>query len=196
MHRVRFLFARRPWLYWLVVGVVCVMVTWAVTGMVRHATASARSLGRLVSVPVAARPLSLGAVVGSDDVAWRRLPVGVLPDEPVEPSPVGRTVVVPVVPGEVLLVPKFAPAGLSGVAALLPAGARALAVPVVAANPSVQRSDRVDVLADSALVVRDAVVLDVTDDVVTIAVPADDAPGVALALSRGVVTLALASPYE
>ncbi|HVF74796.1 MAG TPA: SAF domain-containing protein [Acidimicrobiales bacterium] len=196
MYRIRLLFARRPWLYWAVVAVVCLLVTMAVTAMVRHATASARSLGRLVAVPVAARPLALGAVVGEEDVSWREVPAGVLPGAPVEPSPVGRTVVVPVLDGEVLLAAKFAPAGLSGVAALLPAGARALAVPVVAANPSVQRGDRVDLLADSEVIAADAVVLDVNDEVVTIAVVADEAPRVAHALSTGVVTLSLASPYE
>ena len=196
MHRIRLLFARRPWLYWAVVGVVCVVVTMAVTGMVRHATASARSLGPLVSVPVAARPLALGAAVGDEDVSWRRLPAGVLPAEPVVDEPVGRTVVVPVVVGEVLLTSKFAPAGLSGVAALLPAGARALAVPVAAANPSVQRGDRVDLLAESEVIAADAVVLDVNTDVVTVAVVADEAPRVAHALSTGVVMLSLASPYE
>jgi Flp pilus assembly protein CpaB len=196
VHRIRLLFARRPWLYWAVVGMVCVVVTMAVTGMVRHATAPARSLGGLVRVPVAARPLAMGAVVGGDDVSWRRLPAGVLPEGLVERSPVGRTVVVPVVGGEVLLASKFAPAGLSGVAALLPAGARALAVPVVAGNPSVQRGDRVDLLAEAQVIAADAVVLDVSDEVVTIAVVADEAPHVAQALSTGVVTLSLASPYE
>lgn len=196
MHRIRFLLARHPWLYWSVVALVCLVVTAAVTGMVHRATAPARSLGPLVSVPVAARPLPLGAVVGDDDVRWRSLPAGVLPDAPVERSPVGRTVVVPVVAGEVLVASKFAPGGLSGVAALLPAGARALAVPVVAGNPSVQRGDRVDLLAEADVLARDAVVLDVTAEVVTVAVVADDAPRVAHALSTGVVTLSLASPYE
>ena len=87
-------------------------------------------------------------------------------------------------------------AGLSGVAALLPAGARALAVPVVAGNPSVQRGDRVDLLTEAQVIAADAVVLDVNAEVVTIAVVADEAPRVAQALSTGVVVLSLASPYE
>lgn len=196
MHRLRFLFARYPWLYWSAVGLVCVVATAVVMALVGRATASARSLGRTVSVPVAARPLALGAVVEDGDVRWRLLPTSVLPEAPVEGSPVGRTLVVPVVAGEVLVTAKFAPDGLSGVAALLPAGARALAVPVAAANPSVQRGDRVDLLAESDVIARDAVVLDVGDEVVTVAVVADEAPRVAEALSTGVVTVALASPYE
>lgn len=203
MHRIRYVLARRPWLYWLLVGVVALVAASVTSGMVEDATAPVRRFGRTVRVPVAARALAMGTTLADGDVAWRSRPSGVLPDEAVEASPVGRTVYVPVVAGEVLLVSKFAPVGVSGVAALLPAGARALSVPAVAGNPSMQRGDRVDVLATveggeepTFAVTTDAVVLDVTPDVVTIAVVAEDAPRVAFALSRGVVTLSLASPYE
>ena len=203
MHRIRYVLARRPWLYWLLVGLVALGAASVTSAMVSDATAPVRRFGRLVRVPVAARSLPLGTTLAPGDVTWRSLPSGLLPSEDMEPAPVGRTVFVPVVAGEPLLVSKFAPLGVSGVAALLPAGARALSVPAVAGNPSMQRGDRVDVLATveggeepTFAVTTDAVVLDVTPDVVTIAVVADDAPRVAWALSRGVVTLSLASPYE
>lgn len=80
-------------------------------------------------------------------------------------------------------------------AALVPAGGRAVAVPVADALPPLRRGDRVDVLAPS-VVAADAVVLDVGETVVTVAVVAADAPRVADALARGPVTLALASPWE
>jgi Flp pilus assembly protein CpaB len=195
--------ARRPWLYWLVVAVVALAAASVTSGMVHDATAPVRRFGRLVRVPVAARSVPMGTTLASDDVTWRSLPSRVLPSEEMEAAPVGRTVFMPVVAGEPLLASKFAPPGVSGVAALLPAGARALSVPAAAGNPSMQRGDRVDVLATveggeepTFAVTTDAVVLDVTPDVVTVAVVADDAPRVAWALSRGVVTLSLASPYE
>ena len=203
MHRIRYLVARRPWLYWLVVGLVALLAGSVTSAMVRDATAPARRLGEPVRVPVAARSVPMGTTLADDDVLWRSLPSAMLPREAVEAAPVGRTVYVPLVEGEPLLVSKFAPVGVSGVSALLPAGARALSVPAVAGNPSMQRGDRVDVLATveggdepTVPVATDAVVLDVTADVVTIAVVAADAPRVAWALSRGVVTLSLASPYE
>lgn len=201
MHRFRLMVARRPWVYWAVVAVVAGVVAWTTTGLVRDATASVRRFGPLVDVPVAARSLPMGTVLGEDDVVWRSLPAGVLPAEALEPSPVGRTAWVPLVEGEPLVVSKFAPVGSTGVAALLPAGARALAVPVVVGNPSLQRGDRVDVLltvdgSPTEAVAGGAMVLDVTADVVTVAVAVEDAPRVAFALSRGVVTLSLASPYE
>lgn len=201
MIRFRLLLARRPWVYWALVASVAGLVASVTTGMVRDATASVRRLGPLVEVPVAARTMPLGTVLADSDVAWRSLPAGVLPVEELERSPVGRTAWVPLVEGEALVVSKFAPLGSTGVAALLPAGARALAVPAVTGNPSLQRGDRVDVLvtvdgSPTEAVATGAMVLDATPDVVTVAVTADDAPKVAFALSRGVVTLSLASPYE
>ncbi|MBW3669498.1 MAG: hypothetical protein KY443_09845, partial [Actinobacteria bacterium] len=186
---------------WALVALTAGVVASATTAMVRDATASVRRLGPMVEVPVAARSMPLGTVLADGDVAWRSLPAGVLPVEELERSPVGRTVWVPLVEGEALVVSKFAPLGSTGVAALLPAGARALAVPAVTGNPSLQRGDRVDVLvtvdgSPTEAVASGAMVLDVTADVVTVAVTTDDAPKVAFALSRGVVTLSLASPYE
>jgi Flp pilus assembly protein CpaB len=121
--------------------------------------------------------------------------VGVLPEGPLAEAPVGGTALVPLAPGEPLLAAKLAPDGVSGVAALVPSGARAIGVPVGDAMPALQRGDRVDVLAPS-VVAADAVVLDVGELVITVAVIAADAPRVADALARGPVTLALASPWE
>lgn len=195
MHRIRYLLARYPWAYWLLVLAVAAGAGSAVSGVVERATASARELGETVSVPVAARDVSMGAILSDDDVAWRSLPAAVLPVGSLAEVPVGRTALVPLVAGEPLLASKLAPDGVHGVAALVPAGARAVAVPVGDAMPPLQRGDRVDVLA-SSVVAADAVVLDVGDTVVTVAVVAADAPRVADALGRGPVTLALASPWE
>ncbi|MDQ3757355.1 MAG: flagellar biosynthesis protein FlgA, partial [Actinomycetota bacterium] len=60
-----------------------------------------------------------------------------------------------------------------------------------------RRGDRVDVLAagdegGAATVAAGALVVDVADEVVTVAVSAEESPAVAYAVARGVVTLALA----
>jgi pilus assembly protein CpaB len=195
VQRIRYLLARHRWAYWLVVVVVAVGAGAAASSVVERATAPVRRLGATVRVPVAARPVEIGTVLADDDVAWRRLPVGVLPEGPRSPDPVGQTALVPLVPGEPLLASKLAPDGFRGVAALVPAGGRAVGIPLVDGMPPMRRGDRVDVLAPS-VVAADAVVLDVADTVVTIAVVADDAPRLAEALARGPVTLALASPWE
>ncbi|HET7721777.1 MAG TPA: RcpC/CpaB family pilus assembly protein, partial [Acidimicrobiales bacterium] len=101
---------------------------------------------------------------------------------------------------------RLAPDGLSPVAARIPPGHRAVAVPTAAGGfateaPPVEVGDRVDVLATfdvlepdappTAPVARDALVIEVADSRISLAVEADDAAPVAFALARGTVTLAL-----
>ena len=88
-------------------------------------------------------------------------------------------------------------------AARLPAGTRAMAIPVVPGTaPALVLGDRVDVLVALApeaagdgppgfALATDVLVVDVSDAAVTVAVPADTAPRIAVALGAGAVTLAL-----
>ncbi|MGH9165205.1 MAG: RcpC/CpaB family pilus assembly protein, partial [Acidimicrobiales bacterium] len=93
--------------------------------------------------------------------------------------------------------------GVGGVAAQLPPGLRALAVPVDAASLPLRQGYRVDVLAtfdtaDPAAeptfpVATAALVLDVAEDAVTLAVTPTEAPRLAFAIARGTIALALTS---
>jgi pilus assembly protein CpaB len=132
-------------------------------------------------------------------VALESRPEGVIPPGALSEPPVGRVALVALVPGEVLLDSRVAPEGLTGVAALVPEGWRAVAVPattVTGAIPVLDIGDRVDVLVTlgeppTVVVADDAVVVDVNDESVTVAVPRDDAPRVAFGVVAGGVTLAL-----
>ncbi|MEY2437667.1 MAG: hypothetical protein QOF97_2503, partial [Acidimicrobiaceae bacterium] len=86
-------------------------------------------------------------------------------------------------------------------------GSRAVAVPVGPDALHLQTGDLVDLLATlepaaaggsgnepTVVVAESAVVLEVGEQSVTVAVPAADASGVAFALASGTVTLALRSP--
>ena len=100
----------------------------------------------------------------------------------------------------------MAPEGVQGAAALLPPGSRALAVPIGPGTPPLLVGDRVDLLsthdpllfdpaaanAAGDIVVAGALVIDVSEGAVTVAVDPDDAPAVAFAVAQGAVTLALA----
>ncbi|MBV9662974.1 MAG: hypothetical protein JOZ37_03330, partial [Actinobacteria bacterium] len=107
------------------------------------------------------------------------------------------------------------PTGLTGITALLPDDARALAIPTTAGTPPLQRGDHVDLLASFDLsdspgraditpaksdaaptfpVARHATVLDVASKAITVAVTADEAPRLAYALTHGAITLALTAP--
>lgn len=184
--------------------------------------------GQTRPVAVATRDLAPGDVVDAGSFEVRELPEAVLPegvlDGPdggavgdsaegtgpdggaVGDTPVGAVVRHPVLAGEPLVAARIAPDGLTGAAALVPAGWRAVAVPLGAAGaPPVTTGDLVDVLAVSPsgaagddgrepafALVDHALVVDVNDEAVTVAVPEADAPRVAWALSNGVVVLALA----
>ena len=213
---------RSPLPFWVLSLALAAGTGLTVARLVGEASARAARLGGLVKVPVVARAVEAGDVVGAADVSVRSLPAGALPDGPVADGPAGKVAIVPLVPGEVVLASKLAPAGLRGVAALVPAGHRALAVPVDPDGLELRLGDRVDVLAtfdvtgeaapgDAPPPVEEgvlaeaatqpaptfpvalaALVVGVGDESVTVAVGPDEVPRVAFALARGTVALALA----
>lgn len=198
---------RSPLPFWALALVLALGTGLTVGRLARQASQRAAELGGLVDVPVAARAVDAGRRLRAADVTNRRLPAALVPRGRRVPSAVGRVAVVPLAAGEVLLAAKLAPDGLRGVAALVPAGHRALTVPVDPAGLALQVGHRVDVLAtfeaagDGAgeeaptfPVATAALVVDVADEAVTIAVPPAQAARVAFALARGTVTLALTAP--
>lgn len=199
--------------FWVLTIALALFTGLTVTRLVGEASERAARLGGLIDVQVAAHGVAPGSRLRSIDVTHRRLPAAALPDGHPAASPVGKVTIMPLVAGEVLLASKLAPEGLRGVAALVPPGQRALAVPVDKDGLSVRPGNRVDVLAtfdvaaggtDEAAaadpgpptfpVASAALVVDVGEEAVTVAVTPDEAPRVAFALARGTVTLALAAP--
>lgn len=187
-------------LFWIASGGLAVVTALAVQGAVGRAETTAARYGNLRSVAVARRAAEIGTVLRAGDVELRNIPVAFVPAGEVEQSPVGRIVVVPLSPGEVILAAKLAPAGLRGVVALLHDDERAVAVPVGPGTPQLAVGDRVDVLAaphesdaGAVVVARATRVVAADDKAVTIAVRPDDALAVATAVSAAVVTLALVS---
>ena len=97
-------------------------------------------------VAVATRDLSPGEVLDSGAVEVRDLPEGVIPDAAVATAPTGAVVRHPILAGEPLAPARLAPDGLSGTAALVAEGERAVAVPVGAGGaPPLAVGDLVDV---------------------------------------------------
>jgi hypothetical protein len=104
-----------------------------------------------------------------------------------------------------VLAGRLAPEGLQGVAALVPTGWRALAMPAGRAALRLSVGDRVDLVAavdgttddasesPSFVLADNALVVAVDDESVTVAVPAEDAPRVALGIVTGSVVPALRS---
>jgi Flp pilus assembly protein CpaB len=193
---------RRPSAYWLVAGALAVLTALVVLRAVGRAEAGAARLGGLRPVAVARVTLPAGATVGSGDTEVRRLPAAMIPPGAVEAPPEGSLVGATVHGGEVVLEARLAPAGTSALAAALPPGTRGVAVPVDAAALPVEPGDVVDVLATfdpdlaagadpTVAVAREAVVVDVTDEAVVVAVTPGQTARVAFAVAAGAVALAV-----
>lgn len=171
----------------------------------QHAFDERHRWGDARTVMVARRRIDAGAVVGADDVEAAQWPVAVIPSGAFTVSPVGRTAVAPIEAGEAILSARVAPEGLDGLSALVPPGWRAIAVPTGPAVVSLAVGDHVDLIAGfdaqsttsgespSITVARDALVVDVDEQRITIAVRDSDAPRVAFAVVTGTVVPALRS---
>jgi pilus assembly protein CpaB len=202
---------RSPAAWWLAAAAVALAATVRVGAIDDEAEAARAAWGETAAVVVATRDLRPGDVVGPADVAPVAWPRAVVPPGAVAEAPLGATVTAVVLAGEALVSARLAPDGLSEVAALLPPGWRAVAIAAAGGGfggdlPPLAVGDRVDVLAGveafdvvdgstgpapAAVVAEGALVLDVGDAAVTVGVPAEVAPDVAFATSRGAVTLAL-----
>jgi Flp pilus assembly protein CpaB len=195
----------RPSAYWAVALALALVTALVVTRAVGRAEAHAARLGGLRAVAVATATLPAGATIGPGDAEVRRLPAALVPPGAVEAVPDGSVVAATVHEGEVLLDDRLAPAGTSPLAAGLPPGTRAVAVPVDGAALPVEPGDVVDVLATfdrdladgaepTVAVAREAVVADVTEGSVVVAVTPGQAPRVAFAVAAGAVALAVVAP--
>lgn len=194
---------RSPAGYWLAVIMLAAATALFVARLVGSAETQRARFGARRPVAVAVSGLAVGHVVVGDDVAVREMPAAFVPGGAARSAAtvVGRTVAVALFAGEAVLESHLAPAGLHGLGAHLTPGRRAMAVPVGAAAPAVRAGDAVDVLATfegekTFAVAKAAIVLDVGTDAVTVALSTDETSGVADAIARGAVTLAVRSPVE
>jgi Flp pilus assembly protein CpaB len=177
--------------------------------LVDRAAAARTQWGSTVQVAVMTDAVAIGDTVAAGDTELRLLPRAVVPDGALTEEPDGRVALADLHPGEILLRERLAPDGLSGPAALLGPGSRALAVPTGPGTPPLAVGDIVDLLATvdplvldpasaetaptAQAVARRARVVAVGEGAVTVAVTFEEAPAVALALAQGAVALALAA---
>ncbi|MBW3641515.1 MAG: hypothetical protein KY447_01210 [Actinobacteria bacterium] len=200
--RMRFRLARRPSLFWLAALVLAVATGLSVARFVGDARAEAARWGKVRPTLVATVDLEPGAVLGPGDARVEARPLALVPSGALAGQSEGQTVVDAIAEGEPVLATRLAPAGSSALAAALPAGTVGIAVPTGAGALALTPGDAVDVLVtvhpDSLgsdeptfPVARSAVVVEVGEEAVTLAVSDTEAPRVAFALTAGVVTLVL-----
>ena len=184
---------RRP-IPWWAGALVLAGLTAVVVGRLTGDAAAARSRwGDTVAVAVATADVAPGEPLVAE---VRRLPRALVPaGATTETTGVAAA---HVAAGEVVVEARLAPAGTSPVAALVPPGWRALAVPSGDGLP-LEVGDVVDVLATvdpqssvpTVVVAREALVVHVGEQAATVAVPVELAPRVAFAVAAGAVALAL-----
>ena len=167
------------------------------------AEAAQTAWGRGTPVLVAARHLEAGERLDASDVRVVPHPAPMVPDGALDQLPEGSRLAHPVHEGEVIVAGRLAPEGLSAVAARLPRGTRAMAIPLdPATTPPLALGDRVDVVvavppeaagggAPGFVIAERVLVVDITDQAVTVAVPRDVAPRLAVAFGQGAVSVAL-----
>jgi pilus assembly protein CpaB len=191
---------RHPGVYWVAALSLAALSAHAIASAVADAESARERWGETRFVVVAQRRLEVGDVVDADAIEVESWPLAMLPRSAVETADavVGRTVVEVIEPGEVVVAGRLAPDGLRGAAALIPPGWRALAVPVGSAVVPLSVGDRVDLVAaidgarePSFVLAANARVIAVDERSVSVAVPADDAPRVALGIVTGSVVPAL-----
>jgi Flp pilus assembly protein CpaB len=196
---------RHPLLWWVGASALALLTGGSVASVVESAESARAGWGVARAVVVVQRHLGPGARIGHGDLSLEERPTAAIPEGALEELPTG-TLRADAYPGEVLVAGRLAPAGLSPLAASLPAGTRAVSVPVEAGGaPALQVGDHVDVLVALApeaagegppgfALARHVAVAAVEEGSVTIAVDPDVAAKVAVALASGAVTLALVGP--
>jgi len=190
-------------LFWALVALLALLTATVVGRTMGQARADAARWGSVRSVTVATNAVAAGTVVGAGDVAVRSMPAAFLPEGALGSidDVVGHTTLLPLFRGQAVVRGALAPWGLKGIAALLPAGTRAVGVPTGTASPPLHNGDVVDVLATfdpqtagtepTFAVAQAALVVDVGSESATVAVSPTEANKIAYAVTHGAVSLAV-----
>lgn len=197
----RFPVLRPPPKRLVVATLIAIIVGTAVYRITSTASSRAAALGASRLVAVVVDDIAAGDVLEVGDVEMLDRPVAHLPDDPVVDDPTGRAVRASVTAGEVLTIGRVADGDRTGATALIPDGWRAVTIPVIDVGVPAHPGDLVDVIASfdpalsardpSLVIAADAVVVDVAEDAVTVAVTRARVTEVTFALANGIITLAL-----
>lgn len=187
---------RRPVVWWAIVAVAALVTGWSVNREYSRAVDAQLAWGSPVRVVVATGDIDVGdPISGRTELqAW---PSALVPPEAllaVGESDVAR---VRLISGELVLAERVSSGPAGGLVDLLPEGTVALAVPVDTSTPPVSIGDHVDLHAtfdragESVRVAKEAVVVDLGSDAITVAIDDDEVPATASALAVANVTIAL-----
>jgi hypothetical protein len=181
--RARQFLARRPWVYWAFVAALAATLAVGVNDQLTALEEERRNWGSTRSVLVADRSLEPDGPIEAHAVD---LPVAAIPPGALDNLPDGAQLHQRVDIGEVLT-------ELDLTAVPGPAGRAAPGTVVVALSDPLSRGVtiglKVQVAADGLVIAESATVVEVTDDVIFVAVDASAAPMVAVAAQQGIASL-------
>lgn len=192
-----------PAVRWVALAALLALAVTVVQRTTAGAAEERHQWGATRIVAVARHRIAMGSSIDTGDVESRAWPLAMVPQGAVEAVAPGRTAAATIEAGEAVVASRLAPDGVHGMAALVPGGWRALAVPVAPTVLTLAVGDHVDLIAGfdvgnaspdrspSLVVARDAIVVAVDEQRVTVAVPDDDAERVAFAIVAGTVVPAL-----
>jgi Flp pilus assembly protein CpaB len=194
---------RRPRLRAALTVAIALLCGVSVATTVERAEQARKAWGATRPVLVATEDLEAGERLGTGNTRVLQHPAALASPDALDAVPADGRVTAPVLAGEVVREERLAAVGASPVAARLPPGTRAMAIPVEpGTTPPLAVGDRVEVLVALPVEVAGAgppgfaltspvPVVEVSDTAVTIAVERDVAPRLAVAFGQGAVTLAL-----
>lgn len=203
--------SRRAVLWYVAAAALAILTAVVVHRALDQAARAEAAYGETRSVAVVMQAVEAGDPVTPDDVEARRWPRSLVPPAALSQIPVGRTALVDLSPGEVVLSGRVGGDGAEGPAALLEPGQRALAVPLAVPGLPLAIGDVVDVLAGGApgggprgdlpvdlggadVVATGATVVRAGEEIAVLAVDRDAAADIAAALTTGPVVVALRPP--
>jgi Flp pilus assembly protein CpaB len=198
LRRLHVFVARRPPLYWAVVALLAAAPAVVVGAQIAEARRARDGWLERRTILVTRHPVATGDVLADADVESKSWPVALVPDGAVDSLPDPAVATAPMAAGEPVVAARLGRPAAGPVAALVPGGHRAIAVPRGDAPLPLTVGDRVDVVAavDPAVgdvVAADALVVHVDEATVVVAVDAARLPAAAAAVVAGSAVLALSA---
>ncbi len=189
MPRLRMLFARRPWIYWLFTSVVAGVIVVQVVDAQAEVRSARDSWGMTTTVFVARAEIRIGEPIGPA-VSARQYPRAVVPATALHTFADAAIATRSISAGEILTELDISHFG--GPLALLPDDWLAITIdgPVDGAYAV---GDHAAILANGDLISAEAVVIRVLADAVMVGVPAEFAPAVAHFVAQRLAVIALSA---
>jgi Flp pilus assembly protein CpaB len=150
LRRFRLFVARRPLVYWLLVGLFAAMTAGFVVQRTSAADAARRGWGDQRAVLVATRDLAPGEALREADTRVEHWPITLVPTDALAELGEGGLVSASIGAGEPIVRRRLGRVGVGPVAGLLPPGTRGVVLPTGDLPLPVRPGDLVDVVATAA----------------------------------------------